>query len=119
MGQFRYQIREAYWRDVYVDFDDDELEDYIRELREDGRDDEYIRTAVYDWLKEHEDSDYGDGDDYETLDCDYDIGSDDSVYNVADEFLINYDFDDDTDDSSKRIKKVLGGLEDDVEIVKI
>ena len=106
MGRFKYQIQESCWRDVYVRFDDEELRDLIVELRDEGRSLENIRQEVVEWLQECDDEDYGDADDYETLETDYD-SCDDNVFQVADEFLEEFDED------FEEVNKVLGDLEDD------
>lgn len=105
MGTFTYQIKESCWRDVYVRYDDDELNDLIQTLKDEGHDDDYIEREVVDWLKENDDEDYGDAYDYETDDWDYDLNTDDDVYNVAAEAVNNFVF--------NSCETVLGGLEDE------
>ena len=111
MGRFTYQIKESCWRDVFVRFDDDDLNDYIRECKDDGYTQEQIREMVIEYLKECDDEDYGDADDYETEDCEYDVGGGDSVYSVADEYVDGFEYDD-IEPEEKRCY-VIGGLPDD------
>ena len=105
MGTFTYQIKESCWRDVYVHYDDDGLNELIQTLKDEGHDDYDIQREVVDWLKEKYDEEYGDADDYETDDYDYDIGTDDDVYSVAASAVNNF--------VSSSDEAVLGGLEDD------
>lgn len=105
MGTFTYQIKESCWRDVFVRYDDEELHEFIQTLKDEGHDDDYIQTEVVDWLKENTDEDYGDADDWETEDWNYDLNDDDDVYNVAAEAVNNF--------VSSSGETVLGGLEDE------
>lgn len=105
MGTFTYQIKESCWRDVFVRYDDDELNELIQTLKDEGRNDDYIESEVVDWLKENDDEDYGDADDYETEDWNYDLNDDDDVYNVAYNAVNNF--------VSSSNKSILGGLEDE------
>lgn len=105
MGTFTYQIKESCWRDVYVRYDDDELNDLIQTLKDEGHNDDYIEREVVDWLKENTDEDYGDADDYVIDDCDYDLNTDDDVYSVAAAAVNNF--------VSSSGEAVLGGLEDE------
>lgn len=105
MGTFTYQIKESCWRDVFVRYDDDELNELIQDLKDEGHNDDYIEREVVDWLKENTDEDYGDADDYETEDCNYDLNDDDDVYNVAYNAVNNF--------ISSSGETVLGGLEDE------
>lgn len=105
MGMYTYQIKESCWRDVFVRYDDDELDELIQTLKDEGHNDDYIRREVVDWLKENEDEEYGDADDYETEDYLYDLDTDDDVYRTA-EAAVN-------DFISSNGKAVLGGLEDE------
>ena len=66
---------------------------------------------VVDYLKECDNEDYGDADDYEIEEWDYDTGSDDSVYNVADNIIGSFEYDD-TESEEPRCY-VIGGLPDD------
>ena len=105
MGTFTYQIKESCWRDVFVRYDDDELNEFIQTLKDEGHDDDYIKSEVVDWLKENTDEDYGDADDYETEDYCYDLNDDDDVYCVAATVVDNF--------ISSSGETVLGGLEDE------
>ena len=105
MGTFTYQIKESCWRNVSVRYDDDELNDLIQTLEDEGHDVDYIRREVVDWLKEHEDWEYGDADDYETEDYDYDLSDDEDVYHVAEVAVDNF--------ITSSGEAILGGLEDE------
>lgn len=111
MGRFTYQIKESCWREVYVRFDDDDLNNCIREWKDDGYTQEQIRQMVIEYLKECDDEDYGDGLDYETEDWDYDAGDDESVYSVADEYIDSFECEDIELEEPRCY--VIGGLPDD------
>ena len=109
MGRFKYYVQESCWRDVFVNFDDDDFRQFLEEEVEEGKSIEEIRRDARDWLQQSDDEDYGDADDYETTDYDYDTGGDDSVDSVVDEFLEDLDIE---DICNKKVNKVLGDLED-------
>lgn len=107
MGTFTYQIKESCWRDVFVRYDDDELDELIQTLKDEGNNNDYIRREVVYWLKGNDDEDYGDADadDYETEDYRYDLDTDDDVYHTAEAAVDAF--------ISSNGKAVLGGLEDE------
>lgn len=105
MGTFIYRIKESCWRDVFVRYDDNELDELIQTLKDEGHNDDYIRREVVVWLKENEDEEYGDADEYETEDCSYDLDTYGDVYHIAEAAVDDF--------ISSKGKAVLGGLEDE------
>ena len=108
MGVFKYYVQESCWRDVIVRFDDDDFIQFLEEEAAEGKSIKEIRRDAREWLQESDDEDYGDADDYETVDCDYNTG-DESIDSVVDEFLEDLDI---GDIRNKKVNKVLGDLED-------
>lgn len=85
MGQFTFMVKESCWREVYSKYDDEKLLQLAKEKLESGLDTDDVEDFVYDYLRDScwNDIEYGDADNYEDDDTDFDIGDRDSLGNTV------------------------------------
>ena len=113
MGQFRFIQVEKTWQDVLSNFDDDDVDNYIQELKAEGYSYDCIYEKVRDMLMDNcwDDYDYGEVFDSETIDTDFDNNSDsDNLENTVEELMERFY---EAPDDEPYKTGVLGGLEDD------